>query len=125
MHVADLGDQHSRRYGPDAGQPLDGPAAGVTAKSFGDAAVEEVFLRVEDVDQLQQGRHALGIGAGQSGLLELGTAIDPEQVGHRDEHAGLRQHGMYLSLQPGAERDQPGPVTHEFAQFPGLGRGDP
>lgn len=54
MHVADLGDQHGRQYGPDAGQPLDGPAAGVTAKSFGDAAVEEVFLRVEDVDQLQQ-----------------------------------------------------------------------
>lgn len=79
MDVADLGDQDRGQDGADAGQLLDGPVAGVALQAFRNAGVEQGFLGVQFVDQLQQGGHALRIGAGQRGLLQAGPAVDAEQ----------------------------------------------
>ncbi|MET8647342.1 hypothetical protein ABZX69_38595 [Streptomyces sp. NPDC004074] len=53
MHVTDLSHKHRRQGGADPGQLLDGPVAGVVTKPFRDAAVEQGFLGIESVDQLQ------------------------------------------------------------------------
>ena len=55
-------------------------------------------------------------------LLAPGHA---EQVRDRDQHPGLGEHRVHLSLQAPAQHDQLGAVAHQLAQLPGGRRGDP
>ncbi|MEE1670678.1 hypothetical protein RCR19_35085 [Streptomyces sp. WAC07094] len=53
MHVTNLSHKHRRQGAADPGHLMDGPVAAVVTKPFRDAAVEQAFLGIESVDQLQ------------------------------------------------------------------------
>ena len=66
-----------------------------------------------------------GVGGPQWHLRQPLPTGDAEQVRHRDQHAGLGQHGMDLRLETGSDRDQLGPIAHQLPQLAGLRWGDP
>jgi hypothetical protein len=51
-----------------------------------------------------------GEGAVQAHPVQQGLPGDPEQVADRHAHALLGQHRVHLRLEPGAQRDQFGPL---------------
>ena len=62
------------------------------------------------------------------GLEEMGeelAATNAEQIGHRHGHAMFGEHGMGLAFEPGPQRDELGPVTHQLTPLAYLRGRDP
>jgi hypothetical protein len=86
---------------------------------------EPPLVGVENVDQLQQRAHPLRVGGAERHPGQALAALHAEQVGHRDQHTGLSEHGMRLGFEARAQRDDLRAVAHQFAQLPSRWWGDP
>jgi hypothetical protein len=54
VHIPDLGDEHRRQHGPDAGDLLDRGVAGIVSQPAPDNVGEQADLEVECLDQPPQ-----------------------------------------------------------------------
>ncbi|MDV7090751.1 hypothetical protein HJ581_0040950 [Rhodococcus opacus] len=102
VRVSDLGDEYRGEGGTDAGQLLDGRVTAVTAQLGSDQSDEPGLVCIENIDELEQRDHALGIGFTERHAGQLRASGHAEQVRHRDQDAGLGEHGVHLRLESGA-----------------------
>jgi len=124
-HVPDFGDEYRTEDRADAGQLLNRPIAAIAVKFGGDLLGEPPLVGVENVDQLQQRGHPLRVGGAERHPGQALAALHAEQVGHRDQHTGLGEHGMRLGFESGSDRDELRAVAHQFAQLASCWWGDP
>ncbi len=94
------------RIGPTPGSCLNRRIAAIAVKLGGDLLGEPPLVGVENVDQLQQRGHPLRVRGAERHPGQALAALDAEQVGHRDQHTGLGEHGMRLCFEARAQRDE-------------------
>ena len=114
-----------RQRRSDAGHLLDRLIAAVGVQPLGDHRGEARLVAVEDVDEFQQRADPLGVGEPQWHLRQPLPTGDSEHIRHRDQYAGLGEHGVDLRRQSGSDRDQLGAVAHQLPQLAGLAWGNP
>ncbi len=114
MHVPDLGDEHRRQHGPDAGDLLDRGVAGIMGQPTLRQTGEQVYLGVERFDEPAQRRDPLLVRCGHRDFVQQQVSLDAEQVGHRHPDPALGQNRVDVGLALGSHRDQFGPVPHQL-----------
>jgi transposase len=110
---------------PDPGNGLDRLIAAVILQPGLDQPFEPVDVVVQHADQLPGGLHPLREPVIERQRLEHPLPAIAEQVTHRHRDTLLGQHRVHLTLQPGAQRHQLGPMPDELAQLPASAREEP